>query len=83
VSATEEEKRTRTESVSFRIKRTTLDDLRNESKEKIENLNVLVNQIFRCGLVNHFLLPIFSNHYFKNAHLAICISVRGCIVSFI
>jgi hypothetical protein len=43
---TEEEKRTRTESVSFRIERSVLDDLREESEQKVESLNVLVNQIF-------------------------------------
>jgi hypothetical protein len=42
---TEKEKRTRTESVSFRIERSTLEDLRKESKQKIESLNVLVNQL--------------------------------------
>jgi hypothetical protein len=35
---TEEEKRTRTESVSFRIERTTLDDLREESRLKDEKI---------------------------------------------
>ena len=34
----EEEKRTRTESVSFRIERTTLDDLREESRLKVEKI---------------------------------------------
>jgi hypothetical protein len=43
--STEKEKRTRTESVSFRIERSTLEDLRKESEQKIESLNVLVNQL--------------------------------------
>ena len=50
---TEEEKRTRTESVSFRIERSVLDDLRNESTQKVESLNVLVNQIFRFYVDSH------------------------------
>jgi hypothetical protein len=41
------EKRARTESISFRIERSVLDDLREESEQKVESLNVLVNQIFR------------------------------------
>jgi hypothetical protein len=44
---TEEEKKSKTESVSFRIERSVLDELRNESTQKVESLNVLVNQIFR------------------------------------
>ena len=50
---TEVEKRTRTESVSFRIERSVLDDLRNESTQKVESLNVLVNQIFRFYVDSH------------------------------
>jgi hypothetical protein len=60
----EEEKRTRTESVSFRIERSTLDDLRKESKQKVESLNVLVNQIFRFYLDSHKPALLAGDIYF-------------------
>lgn len=50
---TEEEKKSKTESVSFRIERSVLDELRNESTQKVESLNVLVNQIFRFYVDSH------------------------------
>jgi hypothetical protein len=60
----EEEKRTRTESVSFRIERSALDDLREESKQKTESLNVLMNQIFRFYVDYHKPWILAGNTYF-------------------
>jgi hypothetical protein len=64
VRVTEEGKRTRTESVSFRIERSTLDDLRKESKQKVESLNVLVNQIFRFYIDSHKAALLAGDIYF-------------------
>jgi hypothetical protein len=61
---TEKEKRTRTESVSFRIERSVLDDLREESKEKIESLNVLVNKILRFHIDFHKPILLVGHIYF-------------------
>jgi hypothetical protein len=61
---TEKEKRIRTESVSFRIERSTLDDLREESKEKIESLNVLVNKILRFHIDFHKPILLVGHIYF-------------------
>jgi hypothetical protein len=67
---TEKEKRTRTESVSFRIERSTLDDLRKESKQKTESLNVLVNQIFRFYIDSHKPFLLSGNTYFSKAFVS-------------
>jgi hypothetical protein len=60
----EEEKKPKTESVSFRIDRSTIDDLRKESKQKIESLNVLVNQIFRFHIDSHKPALLAGDIYF-------------------
>jgi hypothetical protein len=73
---TEEEKRTRTESISFRIERTTLEDLREESKQKIESLNVLVNQIFRFYIDSHKPALLAGNIYFPKPLLSNAIGLR-------
>jgi len=65
VKAPEEGKKTRTESVSFRIERSTLDELRKESKQKIESLNVLVNQIFRSYIDIHKVHFLAGSAYFS------------------
>jgi hypothetical protein len=67
---TEKEKRTRTESVSFRIERSTLEDLREESKQKTESLNVLVNQIFRFYIDSHKPFLLSGNTYFSKAFVS-------------
>jgi hypothetical protein len=72
---TEEGKRTRTESVSFRIERTTLDDLREESKQKIESLNVLVNKILRFYIDSHKPSLLAGNIYFPKPLLSKMIDV--------
>jgi hypothetical protein len=64
---TEEEKKSKTESVSFRIERSVLDDLRNESTQKVESLNVLVNQIFRFYFDSHKPWVRAGNTYFPKA----------------
>jgi hypothetical protein len=64
VRAPEEEKKTRTESVSFRIERSTLDELRKVSKQKVESLNVLVNQIFRFYIDSHKPALLAGDIYF-------------------
>jgi hypothetical protein len=66
----EEEKRTRTESVSFRIEHSTLDDLRKESKQKTESLNVLMNQIFRFYIDSHKPFILSGNTYFSKAFVS-------------
>jgi hypothetical protein len=72
---TEKEKRTRTESVSFRIQRSTLEDLREESKQKIESLNVLVNKIFRFYIDSHKPSLLAGNIYFPKPLLSKMIDV--------
>jgi hypothetical protein len=73
--STEKEKRTRTESVSFRIQRSTLEDLREESKQKIESLNVLVNKIFRFYIDSHKPSLLAGNIYFPKPLLSKMIDV--------
>jgi hypothetical protein len=70
IESNENEKRTKTESVSFRIERSVLDDLRKESEQKVESLNVLVNQIFRFYTDYHKPLLISGNTYFSKAFIS-------------
>lgn len=70
MKAPEEGKKTRTESVSFRIERSTLDELRKESKQKIESLNVLVNQIFRSYIDIHKVHFLAGSAYFSKTFIS-------------
>jgi hypothetical protein len=67
VRVTEEEKKSKTESVSFRIERSTLEDLRKESKQKVESLNVLVNQIFKFYIDSHKPALLAGDIYFPKS----------------
>jgi hypothetical protein len=70
IKGNESERRTKTESVSFRIERSVLDTLRQESEQKFESLNVLVNQIFRFYTDYHKPLLISGNTYFSKAFIS-------------
>ena len=69
IESNENEKRTKTESISFRIERSVLNDLRDESIQKVESLNVLVNQIFRFYIDSHKPALLAGDIYFPKVLL--------------
>ena len=43
-------KKTESESITFRIEKTVLDELRKEAEQRMESVNTLVNQIIKSYL---------------------------------
>jgi hypothetical protein len=46
-SSFKEKRKTESESITFRIEKNILEDLRQESEQKMESINILANQIFK------------------------------------